>query len=100
MKQYVTLYTDLELNTPFKVTIENVHIVLYKTETGIYALADTCSHEEYPLSESTAIADTIECKKHGSTFNLTTGQAITLPAFEPVQTYSISIDGDKIYVEI
>jgi 3-phenylpropionate/trans-cinnamate dioxygenase ferredoxin subunit len=33
-------------------------------------------------------------------FSLKTGEAITLPATEPVPTYDVRVDGDDVYVAL
>ena len=42
----------------------------------------------------------IECWKHGSAFSLETGEALTLPATQPVPTYPVRIDDGDVYVEV
>jgi 3-phenylpropionate/trans-cinnamate dioxygenase ferredoxin subunit len=42
----------------------------------------------------------IECPKHGSTFDLNTGAPRTLPATLPVEAYRTESDGDDILIEV
>jgi 3-phenylpropionate/trans-cinnamate dioxygenase ferredoxin subunit len=44
--------------------------------------------------------NTIECWAHGAKFSLETGEALTLPAFEPVARYEVIIDNGDIFLEI
>jgi len=37
---------------------------------------------------------------HGAEFDLRTGQALTLPANIPLETYAVSIDGNAVTVKI
>jgi len=60
-----------------------------------HALGDTCSHEDYSLSEGDVEDGVIECWKHGATFDLASGDALTLPATEPVPVYAIEITGEN-----
>lgn len=66
------------------------------------ALGDLCSHAEAYLHEGEVDVDfeTIECPRHGSTFDLDTGAPKSLPAIKPVPTYPVTIDDDEIKVEI
>ena len=52
-----------------------------------YAIEDRCSHDDGPLAEGEfdAGACTVECPRHGSLFDLTTGRPKTLPAYRPVR---------------
>lgn len=67
---------------------------------GYHAVADTCSHEDYSLSEGEVLADEceIECWKHGSTFSLLTGQPTTLPATRPVAVYEVVVEEGAVHV--
>ena len=71
-------------------------------EDGFRAVDAICSHEHYYLDEGEVDVDdhTIECAKHGSTFDLETGKARTLPAIQPVAVYAVKIDNDDILIEV
>ena len=77
-------------------------IALVRIGDDFYAIGDTCSHEDYSLSEGDVLADEceIECWKHGSTFDLTTGEPRSLPATKPVPVYQVVLDGDAVFVEL
>ena len=67
------------------------------TSTGtFYALDDTCSHAEASLSEGDLDIDrcVIECPLHGSSFDLRTGDPLSLPAVEPVRVHRIETTDD------
>ena len=40
----------------------------------------------------------IECPRHGSTFDLRTGEPCSLPATQPVAVYDVVVDGDTVSV--
>jgi len=71
-------------------------------EDGFRAVDAICSHEHFYLDEGEVDVDdhTIECAKHGSTFDLETGKARTLPAIQPVAVYAVKIDNDDILIEV
>jgi 3-phenylpropionate/trans-cinnamate dioxygenase ferredoxin subunit len=66
------------------------------------ALGDLCSHAEAYLHEGEVDLDdrTIECPRHGSVFNLDTGDPESLPAIVPVPTYTLKVEDDEIKVEL
>ncbi len=78
------------------------HVVsVVRIGSDVYAIGDTCSHANVSLSggEVDELECTLECPKHGSEFDLRTGEALTLPATQPVLAYEVSvIDGD-VHVE-
>jgi 3-phenylpropionate/trans-cinnamate dioxygenase ferredoxin subunit len=77
-------------------------IALVRIEDEFHAIGDRCSHEDYSLSEGEVLVDAceIECWKHGSMFDLVTGEPTSLPATKPVSVYRVRIDGDDVLVEL
>ena len=74
-------------------------LAVVRIADDVYVIGDRCSHGDYSLSEGDVEADdcTIECPKHGSLFDLRTGDALTLPAVKPVPKYEASVvDGDVV----
>jgi 3-phenylpropionate/trans-cinnamate dioxygenase ferredoxin subunit len=71
-------------------------------DEGFRAVDAICSHEHYYLDEGEVDVDleTIECPKHGSTFDLDTGQARTLPAIKPVDVFPVTVTDDDVLIEV
>jgi 3-phenylpropionate/trans-cinnamate dioxygenase ferredoxin subunit len=69
---------------------------------GFRAIDAVCSHEHYFLDEGEVDADlcTIECPKHGSTFDLNTGKPRTLPAVAAVSVYDVTTKDSDILIEV
>jgi 3-phenylpropionate/trans-cinnamate dioxygenase ferredoxin subunit len=82
--------------------VEGHKIAAALIDGKVYAIADTCSHAEYSLSEGELYAGELEleCPKHGSTFSLLDGEPQCLPATAPVAVYVTAVDGDDVYVEL
>jgi 3-phenylpropionate/trans-cinnamate dioxygenase ferredoxin subunit len=68
----------------------------------ILAMEDRCSHDDGDLSDGELDAQdcTIECPRHGAIFDLRTGRPMTLPAYQPVDTFPVVVDGDTIKLEV
>ena len=66
------------------------------------AVGDICSHAHAHLHEGEVDLDfeTIECPRHGSTFDLETGRPRSLPATLPVPVYAVKVEDDEVKVEI
>lgn len=77
-----------------RVQIEGEDVAVVRDASGVYAIADRCSHADVPLSEGEVSDCTIECWLHGSVFDLRTGAPLTLPATEPVAVYSVVVEGE------
>jgi 3-phenylpropionate/trans-cinnamate dioxygenase ferredoxin component len=71
-------------------------------DDGFRAIDAVCSHEHYYLDEGEVDVDeeTIECPKHGSTFDLGTGKPIVLPAITPVEVYPVTVSDDDVLIEV
>jgi len=86
-----------------KVVVDRIEIAIANLGDGVFlAVDDICSHAEASLSEGEVDVDdeTIECPRHGSTFDLRTGRPRTLPATMPVVTYPVKVEGDTILIEL
>jgi 3-phenylpropionate/trans-cinnamate dioxygenase ferredoxin subunit len=66
---------------------------VYNCGGTLYAIEDRCSHDDGPLCEGDWDEDScrVICPRHGSAFDLATGQPKSLPAFEPVATYPVHV---------
>ena len=80
--------------------VENVSIAICNRNNNFYAFRDECSHEAFPLSDGYLEGDNIACMYHGAEFDITTGEALCLPAIEPIEVYELKIDGDDILVKV
>ena len=86
-----------------KIVLDRVEIALANLGEGTFlAVDDVCSHAESSLSEGEVDPDfeTIECPRHGSTFDLRTGNPKTLPATLPVVTWPVKVEGDTVMIDM
>ena len=92
---------EIKKGKAIRVKIGEEAIAIVRTKADqVYALNDKCSHGEISLSEGFVDNETIECWAHGAKFSLETGEALTLPAYEPVAKYEVIIDNGDIFLEI
>ena len=100
-KCLVAMLTDLKESALKRVEVNGIPICLARLEDGeVFAISDTCSHEEVELSDGTLDEDVVECPAHGSCFDVRTGAVAGLPATEPVATYPVTVEDGEIFVEI
>lgn len=81
---------------------EGLKIGVFNCDGALYAIEDRCSHDNGPLAEGEldAAACTVECPRHGSLFDLSTGRPRTLPAYAPVRTFTTAVVDDTIVLEV
>jgi 3-phenylpropionate/trans-cinnamate dioxygenase ferredoxin subunit len=81
---------------------EGRKIGVFNCDGTLYAIEDRCSHDDGPLAEGEfdQASCTVECPRHGSLFDLSTGRPKTLPAFAPVQTFATDVVDDTIVLEV
>jgi 3-phenylpropionate/trans-cinnamate dioxygenase ferredoxin subunit len=81
---------------------EELEIAVFNCNGEILAIEDRCSHDNGPLVEGELNQDdcTVECPRHGSRFDLHSGRPLTLPAYQPVETFPVRVDGDIIKLEV
>jgi 3-phenylpropionate/trans-cinnamate dioxygenase ferredoxin subunit len=81
---------------------EDLEIGVFNCGGTIYAIEDRCSHDDGPLVEGTLDQSrcTVECPRHGSQFDLRTGKPLTLPAYEPVDTFPVLVEDGIVRVEV
>ena len=88
------LLSELMFGQAKSVVIGGVPLALVRTDEGVFAIKDRCSHADVPLSEGEVDGCTIECWLHGSQFDVRTGRPMTLPATAVVPVFPVRITGD------
>jgi len=91
---------EIEPGTARRFDVAGRRIALVRIDDAFHAVDDRCSHEDYSLAEGEVWAEEcqIECPRHGSTFDLVTGEPCSLPATQPVAVYEVVVDGDAVSV--
>ncbi|MCU1470718.1 MAG: 2Fe-2S ferredoxin [Glaciihabitans sp.] len=91
---------ELGQDEALKVEVGDVAIAIVKDSSGtVHAIGDTCTHGDISLSEGFVEGETLECWAHGSKFSLLTGKPLSLPAYEPVPVYRVTIVDGDVYVD-
>ena len=76
-------------------------IAVFHTEEGeLFAIDDTCTHQDASLADGWLEGCAVECPLHASRFDLRTGRVDAPPAKRAVRTHRVVVEGDQIYVEL
>jgi 3-phenylpropionate/trans-cinnamate dioxygenase ferredoxin subunit len=80
----------------------SVAVGVYNLEGEYYAIEDRCSHDDGPLAEGEFDPDeaVVICPRHGSKFDIRSGRPLSLPAYEPVDTFPVTVEGGWVKVDI
>lgn len=95
--------TDIPEGEVRRFVVNRIEMAVANLGGGVFlAVDDICSHAEASLSEGEVDVEdeTIECPRHGSVFDLRTGQPRSLPATLPVVTFPVKVEGDSILIEL
>jgi 3-phenylpropionate/trans-cinnamate dioxygenase ferredoxin subunit len=81
---------------------KDLDILVANCDGVVHAMEDRCSHDDGPLHEGRldSAACTVECPRHGSIFDLSSGRPLCLPAYKPVATFAVRLEGDVIRLEV
>jgi 3-phenylpropionate/trans-cinnamate dioxygenase ferredoxin subunit len=81
---------------------DGYRVAVVRIGDDVYAIGDRCSHADVSLSEGLVDPDdrTVECIKHGSTFDLRTGEPQSLPATRPVPVYDVRVRDGLVVMEV
>ncbi len=100
MPERICSVDELTPNEAVRVEIDGVAIALVMDSAGnCHAIGDTCTHGDISLAEGFVEDETLECWAHGSKFSLKTGKPLTLPAFEPVPVYELTIVDGVVFID-
>lgn len=83
-----------------RVDIGEHRIALFRIGSDVYAIGDRCSHAEASLAEGDVFDTEVECPRHGSAFDLETGEPHALPATKPVPVYDVKIEDDVVFLRV
>ncbi len=96
----VARLSEIAPGTTRRVVVNSAEILLCNVDGKIYAIEDVCTHDGGPLDQGTLEGEHVVCPRHGATFDVRTGDALTLPAVVPLMTFDVKVEGDEIYVDV
>lgn len=101
-KQYTRAAKDTDVveGGLFGATVDGVPVLLVRLNGVVHAIGRICTHQDADLAEGSIEDGCVVCPLHGSKFDLTTGAALTLPAFEPEPVFDVYIEDCELYVSV
>ena len=96
----VALTSELAPGGKKLLDIDGRAVALFNVDGTFYAIDDVCTHDGGPLAEGELRGCEIECPRHGARFDVRTGAALCMPAFEPVTTHEVKVEDGSVFVQV
>ena len=88
---------DLAPGTAVRLDTE-VPIAVFNADGDLYAIDDTCTHQDASLADGYLEDCSVECPLHASTFDLRTGKPSGPPAKTAVRTHAVEVRDGIVHV--
>lgn len=69
----------LKVGRSREVVVDGVGVAIFRTERGLLAVDNACTHEDGPLGEGSLSGDVVTCPYHDWRFDLNTGECLSHP---------------------
>ncbi|AIJ24586.1 bifunctional 3-phenylpropionate/cinnamic acid dioxygenase ferredoxin subunit [Amycolatopsis methanolica] len=90
---------DLPVGEAVRIEAE-VPIAVFNVDGTLYAIDDTCTHQDASLADGWLDGCAVECPLHAACFDLRTGMPSGPPAKKPVRTHEVVVVDGQIYVNV
>ena len=74
-------------------------VLLLRDGGEVRALGALCSHQEMGLAGGRLEEGAWVCPHHGARFCARTGEALSMPAVEPVPAFEVKVEGGRVLVK-
>lgn len=93
--------SDIPRGEGLRVDTVDPPIAVFHTDDGeVFAIDDTCTHQDASLADGWLEGRDVECPLHASKFNLRTGEVDAPPAKHPVRTHAVTITDGCVYLTL
>jgi len=78
----------------------DVAVAVFNVDGDLFAIDDTCTHQDASLADGYLDGHVVECPLHSSCFDLRTGLPTGPPAMRPVRTHRVNVVSGVIHVHL
>lgn len=75
-------------------------IALFNVDGEFHAIESECTHEGGPLGDGPLRGTRVLCPWHGAEFDVTTGAALSAPAYHAVSSFRVVVEAGDVKVEL
>jgi nitrite reductase/ring-hydroxylating ferredoxin subunit len=83
-----------------RVVVAGRSLAIFRVGDAVYAIDDACPHRRFPLNDGIVHGQSVQCRTHGSCFNLATGALERGPSRSGVHAYPTFVVGDCVEIEM
>lgn len=88
-------------DTAVVVEVDGREVAIVHTGGDFYALQNDCTHAGSPIGEGDIVGEgIIECPGHGATFKVASGEVVSGPADEDLESYEVQVVDGMVRVAL
>ncbi len=99
--------SEIPLGEMKKFVLDDLEVLVVNIDGEFHAINSRCTHMGGDLSKGKLEGHSVQCPRHGSKFNVITGEAIQGPKIlvlkfntENIMTYDTKFDGENVMIKI
>ena len=102
MADFVPVLKTSELPEAGKTVVEvgDRIVAVFHVSGTFWALDDVCTHDGGTLADGPLDGHAIACARHGATFDIRDGRALSMPATEPTVAHEVKVEGDQVMIRL
>jgi len=81
-------------------TVNGIGVAVFNVDGRFYATEARCRHQDGPLAEGNLKGEIVECPWHFWNYNVRTGKLLDYLKDVKLNTYSIEVKGNDIYIDL
>ncbi len=92
-------FDQLKPGVPHRVEHQQKGVLLCRVDDEVFAVHDTCTHEDISLSLGVLCEYRLRCPLHGSEFDIRSGSVLDEPADTDLATYPVYIKDEWVCID-
>lgn len=80
------------------VDLDDKQLIVVNLKGSLHVLDGVCTHAYAELRRGFLTGNAVRCPLHLSQFDIETGEALALPAEEPLEKFEVELEGESVYV--
>jgi len=89
---------DLPTEDVIGILVAGRDVAIYTVGNDVYATDNVCTHGQARLCDGFLDGHEIECPLHQGRFDVRDGAPLCAPVTEPLRSYPVKIDGQRVYL--